>query len=66
VRVGFELLNLSHLVSFTLPTNIASQRVMQKAGFRFERDIALANSPHVLYRLSAAEGRSLPSLSSAD
>ncbi len=51
VRVGFELLCLSELVSFTLPTNTRSRRVMAKAGFRYERDIEYAGLPHVLYRL---------------
>ena len=30
----------------------ASQRVMQKAGFRYDRDFTYADRPHVLYRLS--------------
>jgi [ribosomal protein S5]-alanine N-acetyltransferase len=51
VRVGFEILGLPELVSFTMPTNIGSRRVMEKAGFRYERDIEYANLPHVLYRL---------------
>jgi [ribosomal protein S5]-alanine N-acetyltransferase len=50
VRLGFEELRLPNLVSFTLPTNLASRRVMEKAGFRYERDIIHANLPHVLYR----------------
>ena len=53
VRLGFEELRLPELVSFTLPTNLASRRVMEKAGFRYERDIIHANLPHVLYRQSA-------------
>ena len=38
-------------VSFTLPDNVASRRVMEKLGFRFERDTPYAGLPHVLYRL---------------
>ncbi len=55
VRIGFEALNLSHLVCFTLTTNQASQRVMQKVGFRYERDFVHAGLPHVLYRLLRAD-----------
>jgi len=57
VRVGFEELQLPSLVSFTLSTNVASRRVMEKAGFVFESDIVYANLPHVLYRLTASEWR---------
>jgi ribosomal-protein-alanine N-acetyltransferase len=52
VRVGFSELRLPDLVSFTMPTNSASRRVMEKAGFRYEREIVHANLPHVLYRQS--------------
>ena len=38
------------LVAFTLPTNLGSRGVMEKVGFRYERDITWANLPHVLYR----------------
>lgn len=38
------------VVAFTLPDNQASRRVMQKAGFTYERDITHADLPHVLYR----------------
>jgi ribosomal-protein-alanine N-acetyltransferase len=53
VRVAFEVLKLPDIVCFTLPTNLASQRVMQKAGFRYERDIVYRDLPHVFYRLNA-------------
>ena len=48
VHVGFALLHRPELVSFTLPTNAASRRVMEKAGFHYERDIIHADLPHVL------------------
>ena len=41
------------IVSFALPTNRASRRVMEKVGFKYERDILHLNLPHVLYRLVA-------------
>ena len=62
VRVAFAELHLPEIVCFTLPTNRASQRVMQKAGFRYERDLTYKDLPHVFYRLHSskwqmAEGR---------
>jgi ribosomal-protein-alanine N-acetyltransferase len=51
VRVGFEVLSLPELVSFTLPTNARSRRVMERVGFCYERDFEHAGLPHVLYRL---------------
>jgi ribosomal-protein-alanine N-acetyltransferase len=53
VRVGFAELHRPDLVSFTLPTNEDSRRVMIKAGFCYVRDIVHANLPHVLYRQTA-------------
>lgn len=49
----FDRLGLSNIVAFTLHTNIASQRVMQKSGLIYERDIVHAGLPHVLYRLKS-------------
>jgi [ribosomal protein S5]-alanine N-acetyltransferase len=48
-------IGLSEVVCFTLLTNRDSQRVMQKVGFRFERDGMHADLPHVFYRLRAAD-----------
>jgi ribosomal-protein-alanine N-acetyltransferase len=50
VDLAFDQLGLVDLVSFTLPTNVGSRRVMEKAGFRFEADIVNAGLAHVLYR----------------
>ncbi len=55
LRIAFMDLRLPELICFTLTTNIASQRVMQKAGFRYERPMVYADLPHVLYRLTAGE-----------
>jgi ribosomal-protein-alanine N-acetyltransferase len=60
VRVAFEVLARPDLVSFTLPTNRASRRVMEKAGFVYERDGIFADLPHVFYRLTAERWRKLP------
>jgi RimJ/RimL family protein N-acetyltransferase len=50
VEVGFGALALRELVAFTLPSNRASRRVMEKAGFGYEREIVHLDLPHVLYR----------------
>jgi len=50
VEVGFEQVGLLEIVAFTLPSNIGSRRVMEKAGFTYHRDIIHAGLPHVLYR----------------
>jgi RimJ/RimL family protein N-acetyltransferase len=50
VEVDAPRHGLDDLVSFTLPTNTASQRVMEKAGFTFERAIHHAGHEQVLYR----------------
>ncbi|MDQ3875812.1 MAG: GNAT family N-acetyltransferase [Actinomycetota bacterium] len=47
--MGLSELGFRQIVAFTLPTNIASRHVMEKAGFRFSREILHAGRPHVLY-----------------
>ena len=57
-HVGLSTLDLPSLVSFTLPTNLASRRVMEKVGFSFERNFTDKKGvPQVLYRLSQATWR---------
>jgi ribosomal-protein-alanine N-acetyltransferase len=51
VRIGFDELRLPALVAITTPANLASQRVMQKAGLVYERDIVHAGVPHLLFRM---------------
>ncbi len=53
VEVAFGRLGLSELIAFTLPDNVASRRVMVKAGFAYEREIEPADLPHVLYEARA-------------
>jgi [ribosomal protein S5]-alanine N-acetyltransferase len=50
VGVARDRLGLEEIVAFTLPHNVGSRRVMEKAGFRYEGDIEWARLPHVLYR----------------
>lgn len=54
LAVGFDRLGLTNAVCFTMTTNRASQRVMEKVGFERDRDIVRADLPHVFYRLTAS------------
>jgi RimJ/RimL family protein N-acetyltransferase len=56
IEVAFGVLELSEIVAFTLPNNLASRRVMEKAGFVYEQEIVHVSLPHVLYRRRAADG----------
>lgn len=60
VAQGIVRLGAAEIVSFTLPSNAASRRVMEKTGFAYERDIEHAGMPHVLYRLTAESWRTAP------
>ncbi len=56
---GFETAGLEEIVSFTMPHNRASRRVMEKLGMEYDRDFVRAGLPHVLYRarsLGASSG----------
>jgi ribosomal-protein-alanine N-acetyltransferase len=55
LKLAFVRLDLDDIVCFTLPTNRASQRVMEMAGFEYERDVVHAGTPHVLYRVNAPD-----------
>ena len=55
VATAFTDLQLPELVCFTLTTNRASQRVMRKVGFRFEREFIWKSQPHLLHRLISAD-----------
>lgn len=50
-EIAFEVVRLDNIVCFTEKTNIASQQVMQKAGFQYERDFEYESVQHVLYRM---------------
>jgi RimJ/RimL family protein N-acetyltransferase len=58
---GFEVIGLSEIVSFTVPDNVRSRRVMEKLGMNYDprEDFDHPNVPrghrlrkHVLYRLA--------------
>jgi len=66
VRYGFKELNLQELVSFTVPSNARSLRVMKKLGMTHDPDddfdhprlpVGHPLRPHVLYRLSRSAWR---------
>jgi RimJ/RimL family protein N-acetyltransferase len=66
VRHAFEILTLDALVSFTVPTNFRSRRVMEKIGMTrnpaedFDHSALAPGHPlrrHVLYRLSRSGGK---------
>jgi len=50
-RAALTDTDITDPVCFTRTDNPASRRVMEKAGFRYERDFERAGLPHVLYRL---------------
>lgn len=52
VEMAFARLRLPNLVGFALPDNHASIRILQKLGFRYEKDIVHAERRHVLHRLT--------------
>ena len=55
VQLAFEPIGLPQIICYTLTTNRPSQRVMEKTGFRFDREMVHADLPHVLYRMTAPE-----------
>ncbi|MEE2674925.1 MAG: GNAT family N-acetyltransferase [Myxococcota bacterium] len=57
VRVGFESVETRDLVCFTETTNDRSRRVMEKVGFRYEKDFVYADIPHRLCRLDVDRWR---------
>ncbi len=57
VRVGFEILGARDLVCFTTATNDRSRRVMEKVGFRYEKDFVYADITHRLCRLDVDRWR---------
>jgi [ribosomal protein S5]-alanine N-acetyltransferase len=53
IDVGLRSLGCPELIAYTTVDNFASRRVMEKAGFAFEREIQWVGLPHVLYRIEA-------------
>jgi RimJ/RimL family protein N-acetyltransferase len=73
LRYGFEVLGLNSVVSFTVPANLRSRRVMEKIGMMHEAKNDFEHPrlpeghplrPHVLYRLDREmwlQNRGMPS-----
>jgi RimJ/RimL family protein N-acetyltransferase len=64
---AFETLGMRELISFTVPANLRSRRVMEKIGMVQDRDFDHPNLPeghplrrHVLYKLNPPESRPEP------
>ncbi|QLE57924.1 GNAT family N-acetyltransferase [Nostoc sp. TCL26-01] len=55
LKIGLEILKLPEIICLTLTTNKASQRVMEKLGFQYDRQIVHASLPHLLYRLTISD-----------
>ena len=53
LRYGFEALGLPRIVSFTLPDNVASRRVMEKSGLTLRGEATWRGLEHVWYALEA-------------
>jgi ribosomal-protein-alanine N-acetyltransferase len=60
-RAAIEVIGVRSLVCFTTSSNEKSKRVMEKAGFRYEKDFVYAELPHRLCRLSAGRWRDVGS-----
>ncbi len=54
VRAGLDDLKLETLVAITQSTNVASQRVLQKAGLNHEREMLHGETPVSLFRIRAS------------
>lgn len=51
LEIGFEHLSTERIIAFTLASNVASQRVMQKVGMTYSHDFDHHGQPHVLYQI---------------
>jgi RimJ/RimL family protein N-acetyltransferase len=60
VVVARDGIRLPELAAWTLTTNRASQQVLEKTGFVYQRDFEYAGSPHRYYRLDLAARPSSP------
>ncbi|HEY3728890.1 MAG TPA: GNAT family N-acetyltransferase [Solirubrobacteraceae bacterium] len=66
VEIAFSRLDVREVIAFTLPDNVASRRVMEKAGFAYEREIVHAGLPHVVYRRRAPANAAPPNAGTAN
>lgn len=52
IEIAYEVLKLKEIVCFTSVTNKPSKRVMEKIGFKYDRNFVYLGEEHMLYRLS--------------
>lgn len=52
IHEGCTVLQFATIIGYTLEVNTASQRVLEKAGMRHQRNFVHAGLPHRLYRYS--------------
>jgi RimJ/RimL family protein N-acetyltransferase len=50
VDLAFNAIRLPSIVALTSPENMASQRVLTKAGLAYEEEVDLGGQPHLLFR----------------
>ncbi|WP_375470282.1 GNAT family N-acetyltransferase [uncultured Nostoc sp.] len=62
LRYGFEEVKLDHIVAITAPVHIASRRVMEKCGLKYQKNAQFYNLDVVYYTLARSEWRSDDSL----
>jgi RimJ/RimL family protein N-acetyltransferase len=55
LNYGFEILKLDRIVAIARPENIASQRVMQKVGFKYENNARYYETDVVYYSISRSQ-----------
>ena len=55
VKTAMAYLDIEELIALTLPDNLASQRVVEKVGFSYAREVIHADLPHALFRRSLIE-----------
>lgn len=55
LQIGFDKYNFSSIIAGTQSTNYASQKVIKKLGFTFERKIFKFGHDQLIYRLSKEE-----------
>ncbi|MEL6462729.1 MAG: GNAT family N-acetyltransferase [Cyanobacteria bacterium J06621_15] len=51
VKYGFEVANLNRIIALALPDNQASKKVIEKTGFKYEKQIHIFNLDGLYYSL---------------
>lgn len=49
IQVGIDDMSLDRVIAFTLTSNAASRRVIEKVGMAYDRDFVHHDRPHALY-----------------